>query len=128
MMWRLPTISFVLALVTLSCSTEQQQSAQPSTASAPKAAAPALDNQAAVSAAVLLPHSGAFAASAQAIRSGLTAGQNAGQNAGQHASGGNQRMTLDFFDSSNPADIAEIVQRAVSGGADLIIGPLQPRP
>lgn len=67
--------------------------------------------------AVLLPASGRFAAAASAIRDGLLAAY--------YAAPAQQRPELDFFDSSNPAEIRTVLQQATAEGAGAAIGPLQ---
>jgi outer membrane PBP1 activator LpoA protein len=67
--------------------------------------------------AVLLPQSGPFAAVAAAIRDGLMVSRFELPAA--------KRPTLRFYDSADPADVWPQYNRAVSDGAELIIGPLQ---
>lgn len=66
---------------------------------------------------VLLPRSGPLAGAAAALREGMMV---AYYNAPPAA-----RPTLSFYDAADPGDSARVYQESVSGGADLVVGPLQ---
>ena len=67
--------------------------------------------------AVMLPQSGVFAEVAAAIRDGIVISRF------EQAQG--RRTELRFYDSTDPAGIWPLYSRAVSDGAELVIGPLQ---
>lgn len=67
--------------------------------------------------AVLLPQSGVFAEVAAAIRDGIVISRF------EQTQG--RRTELRFYDSTDPAGIWPLYSRAVSEGAELVIGPLQ---
>jgi outer membrane PBP1 activator LpoA protein len=67
--------------------------------------------------AVLLPESGRYAGAAQAIRQAILAAQ--------AASAQGAAPQLRFYDSSDPAAVPALLQRAVAEGATLAVGPLQ---
>ncbi len=67
--------------------------------------------------AVLLPQSGVYAEVAAAIRDGIVISRF------EQAQG--RRTELRFYDSTDPAGIWPLYSRAVSEGAELVIGPLQ---
>lgn len=66
---------------------------------------------------VLLPRGGPLAGAAAALREGMMAAY--------YNAAPSERPTLSFFDATEPDDSARAYQEAVSGGADLIVGPLQ---
>ena len=66
--------------------------------------------------AVLLPHSGSYTAATHAIKQGILSAHN--------EQVGKINPQIKFYDST-AGDISKIYQRALSDGAELIIGPLQ---
>lgn len=67
--------------------------------------------------AVLLPQSGVYAGVAAAIRDGIVISR--------FEMPANRRPELLFYDATDPAGIWPLYSRAVSEGAELVIGPLQ---